>query len=58
MKYTLSIAKEDDPIYKAGFTISSIRRTPDNANKKKEVTGNEKETTKTHTGQAKKLDLT
>ena len=41
MKYTLTTAKEDDPIYTEGFNISSIRQTPDNKNEKKEVNGKE-----------------
>ena len=44
MKYTLTTAKEDDPIYKEGFNISSVRRTPDNKYEKKEVDGKEKRT--------------
>ena len=50
MKYTLTTAKEDDPIYKEGFTISSVRRTPDNKNEKKEVNGKEDETIDKYSG--------
>ena len=50
MKYTLTTAKEDEPIYKEGFTISSVRRTPDNKNEKKEVNGKEDETIDKYSG--------